>query len=155
MRALFAKTERATIWDDGATTFDNGMAVWDCGRLGARYTRRRIAHETAHRPTYTTQTTWDAGATTFDTGPTQWDRIVTGTEAANEYTANRELHHAHGANYDTIGSWKQVRWNLCGLPRGISGEISISAARGNNRPTRQATHQPMRAPSTRPHGIAL
>lgn len=120
-RQLLTRQANHTAWDAGATTWDTGATRWDGGRLGARRTAYRTTRQPKYTPIFQDATTWDGGLTTYDTGPTSWDRHLVSMAPADRYTATLKLHQQYGAQYDALDSWKQVRWNVCGIARGLIG----------------------------------
>lgn len=121
MRALFARTSRRTLWDGGATTFDQAKTTWDAGRLGARITRRNKPRTERYTATPVPATTWDGLLTQWDDYTTLWDVRSATLTAADKWTAHIAKHRQYSTAYNTLRLWKQVRWNLCGLARGITG----------------------------------
>lgn len=121
MRNQFARTQTKTIWDAGATAFDLAKTTWDAGRLGAKYTRRKVVHQNPLAPTWQAATTWDAQATAWDASITQWDLYKTGEAPTTHYGQHQALHAAYGLQHDTLGGWKRMRWNICGIARGMTG----------------------------------
>ena len=151
IRALIARTSRRTGWDDGATTWDAGATLWDCGQLGTRFARFFRPRQLRYFQTLLPQTTWDDNATTFDAGSTIWDVTLGTIEPADRYTANIEITKIYGLNFDNLTRYKQTRWHLCGLARGMTGRnLYIKTARSQDTPINKQPISPCSRRVTNP-----